>query len=973
MLREVLELLEHHNPFLVLASLKSDRPVRPYAHQAELLLRTFLRRPIRALIADDIGLGKTITALAIMARLRRMGEVKRALIAVPRILLPQWLSELSRVGLPVKRIERGTFEKLVAQGFPEGYAYLASMDLIKRSPYIDEVSKVPWDLIVVDEAHRLGKATLRYDRIGGQLIEAHPNRHAILLSATPHRGDPEDYIFRLRLLDPYLSPGKHLDSREFYRATHNVLVFRRTKEDVNDVYERRKIFTECRLRALVVAASEEEARFHEELAGFLRSKLLEYYEKVGEKPAAMGLLMTLVFKRASSSPYAALKTMERMLLRRAGRIKREELDRRAGRLADSLLGVGFDDYEEAEEELRDPDEELNRFAEDCSALLSQGDVVKVKELAELAKAVAERDSRLNVLIELLKLHLGQGRKVVVFTEFKDTAEYVQRALESVFGGRTVVKLTGEEAGDERKLGEVRRRFERDPECRVLVATDVASEGLNLQVASVLVNYDVPWSLVKLDQRLGRLWRLGQPSDVDAYTIFLSTKVDRDCLDCIYKKLLARGRAVRSERPPIGEEAYVIDVYGEDLALQLGEVVKGERRVKATEYRLILEYLRGGRSALLELVDYMVEAIKRLNEELRSKGVMPRPTPEEVDRLLGGLTGFRGAEDVEVSLKRLLRALLKAAPRLGGKVDFVEEGDKLVLFTRGGAPAAVSDACSALDALKMVLDGLTATPKYLVARGDEEGELRVYEARIETADGRVVYSEPVGLYTTASKVEVFRGGRLLDALSSALENLLFTVDEHAPIGGRPPLALEEAIKRVNDTFSEELHKYREWLSRRGWRDFDDEWLPKLGGYHCRVSRLLGTVRFTSEATAAMESSIDLSKKRSIERIAMEVAMNYEKASGREPIDVSEREHFDILSRDPVSGQERLIEVKGHSTPSLMVELTEEEYRVASRERSRYWLYIVHSISLGSPQLVAIQDPLSKMRVEEVTSRKYRLRP
>jgi len=170
-------------------------------------------------LGDEIGLGKTITTIVLAMYLEDIGEINRALILTPRILVDQWNDELRWWGIDVNMIERDTINDIVKSGFPEGW-YLASMDLIKRGAYFKHIDLVSWDLIIVDEAHRLSPTARNRWKTIGKLIERNPEMNVFLLSATPHKGFPDDYLARLKILDPYLETSKkNLDRPEFYRAT----------------------------------------------------------------------------------------------------------------------------------------------------------------------------------------------------------------------------------------------------------------------------------------------------------------------------------------------------------------------------------------------------------------------------------------------------------------------------------------------------------------------------------------------------------------------------------------------------------------------------------------------------------------------------------------------------------------------------------------------------------------------------------
>ncbi|RLI36045.1 helicase, partial [Candidatus Bathyarchaeota archaeon] len=169
-----LEELSYHPLIAPFLNVSGKPAIEPYIHQGEVVSAVSPRNPIRILIGDEIGLGKTITAISIMKVLEKYGRVRRILIVLPRVLIMQWRKELERMGIPASRIrhlERDTLRFLKASGFPEGF-YLASMDLLKREEYIDDVAEVRWDLIIADEVHKFGHRTVRFWEIGKKLVEA---------------------------------------------------------------------------------------------------------------------------------------------------------------------------------------------------------------------------------------------------------------------------------------------------------------------------------------------------------------------------------------------------------------------------------------------------------------------------------------------------------------------------------------------------------------------------------------------------------------------------------------------------------------------------------------------------------------------------------------------------------------------------------------------------------------------------------
>jgi len=988
LISKVLDGFEYHPYFFVLNA-RADPPAHPYAHQTELLFRAAFRRPVRLLIGDEIGLGKTVEAILMVKMLERRDGVKRVLILVPRILVEQWKSELKRFGIRPVPLERRDFDTYVKQGFPSGW-YVASIDLAKREPYRSAIVNVEWDVIVVDEAHRVGKVrgggravTQRFELVE-ELAKA-TGRHVILLSATPHRGYVEDYISRLKLVDPYLGGSeRELDDESFYALTRDSIVVRRTKTAVNDVYEHEAVFRNARFVARVVGATQEEREFSRLLFEFLRGKLLRYYEYVGEEPRALPLLLTLIAKRASSSPRAAIVTLERVLQKRAKVVRGEaqrlsdvELDERAASIAEALLGVGFEDYGELDElEERGPDEVINEFAEDCAPLLSDEDVETLRRIVELARAIVERgDSRLRSVANLVQEHVSRGEKVVIFTEYKDTAEYVWEhvsKLPGVEGGIALVtseeiRIPGWRGPRKPDIEDLKAHLRRGS-IKVVVATDVASEGLNLQVANVLVNYEPTWSPVKVEQRLGRVWRLGQERDVVSYTVFLDVQSDKDVLDVLYRKILALGRSLYESRVPIGEEVMI------DMMTESGPVTipaDSERGVpKYSEYKALLSYIRGGRAGLEEYVKSILQALESLRRSLERVGLAGRALAERTERLLRDVLGdFRGE-----GARRALLGLLQTVAELRGQGVVVRGGRAFV------GTSIVLTVNDAYGCIKAYLPDAGGEPVRLVSSAQVGGlnELHLFRSTV-LLDGKPVYSEAVGVGVGGGRCELIRGRRLLEVIAEALSggSVLAAVHELSV-----PKDLMVQFKALAKSAAEgavhsAVREFRDYVSRverRGFSPPHRDWIPRpdgLGVYSVSVE-YLGSVVFAAEPKAEGGAPPPAVVKE-VEEAAMKAAMEYERGAGRVPEDVSAREHFDILSRDPRTGEIRCIEVKGRSGFDFEVELTDAEFQVAREKGEKYWLYIVYGIGSGNPRLLAIRDPVRNMRWQEIAVKRYRFRP
>lgn len=972
LLTNVLTYLSYHPLFSPYLQTSPENPPRHYLHQCEVIAGLALRKPVRILIGDEIGLGKTITALAIAKYLEKTGRAKRTLIIVPRVLVLQWQKELIRMGIPtskIRQLEGETIEFYRMQGFPEGY-YITSMDLIKREERISRIVDIEWDLIIVDEVHKFGYKTKRFWKIGKMLIEGKPSRNVIFLSATPHKGDPRDYIQRLQLLDPHLvKDWKNLDKRLFYEVTHSSILFRRTKEDVNTIYEEKKVFPDAKFYASLIAGREDEKGFVKELVSFLRSKLIEFsYEKNLISEKVIPLLVILIFKRATSSPYSAFTTLQRLLLKRIEPNFPKELVASV----ESFLGIGYEDFEYE----KDPEEIFNDFLERSSSLLSDVDKEKIKKLKDMAQSIMERgDTKLNATISLLEDVLAEtDSKVIIFTEYKDTLDYIVKNLESRHPEwrHSILCLSSEETRDEKRFNKIREAFEKDKKSRILVATDVVAEGVNLQVANVVINYEIPWSLIKLEQRIGRVWRLGQKRDVEAYTLFMDNIADRAALNSMYQKLLNLKRAELRPRPITGQEVLFYYAEAKDIAelppsVSLTKEERKKKFIKVTEAKYIRTYLERGEEGLQELVRSIMAAKQEIEREVSSKGVLYKPrSREEVEEVVK-LLGFKNHNEI---FDKLIK-LLKASALIYG-YDILEEGEDIKILRPHEMPIHINT----LDDFFAVLSGKPSSngPVSLVAHGNEDAIISLIPVLIrDRRDEVLLYKELIGVDVISAKI--YRGSSLMTLISQAIANCIGIekLDEkyrNIPIGIYA--SISDEMKSLGEVFNV-METYRSRLESYRLRDPERTWIRPFD-INIKFDDAIGYLHF-AKINIVSHEEIPEDIKKKIEEQAINIVLQMERAEGRLAETVSEREHYDIMSIDPTTRDVRLIEVKGHKGLEIYAELTEDEAQTAGKERERYWLYIVYDIGSGCPKVLKFQNPLESMdiRVIERREKRYILRP
>ena len=527
---------------VLLAPMESN--VIPLPHQIHALSKAVSADRVRYLLADEVGLGKTIEAGLIMRELKLRGLVRRTLVVAPKGLATQWVAEMQTHFNEQFRLvlgdDIGTLQRLVP-GSDNGDSpwlmfdqVIVSLDSVKpmekrrgwsaervgeynRSRY-EELITVGWDLVIVDEAHRLGGSTdqVARHRLGQGLAEAAP--YVLLLSATPHQGKSDAFHRLMRVLDKEAFPDLESVSRERVMP----YVIRTEKRKAVDA-DNKPLFKPRRTQLIGVSW---EPRHH--LQQSLYEAVTEYVREgynqaIRDKKRHIGFLMILMQRLVVSSTRAIRFTLERRL-----EILKDGERQTSLRLEEN--SNGSDEYYDMDaEELLD---EL--LTSQVSAL--QNEALFVETLLEAARRCEENcpDAKAEALIEwIYQLQSDENEselKVLLFTEFVQTQEMLKQFLGD--RGITVVTLNGSMSMDERKRAQ-------DAFChraRVLVSTDAGGEGLNLQFCHVVINYDMPWNPMRVEQRIGRVDRIGQTKVVRAINFVLEESVEFRVLEVLEKKL-----------------------------------------------------------------------------------------------------------------------------------------------------------------------------------------------------------------------------------------------------------------------------------------------------------------------------------------------------------------------------------------------------------------------------------------------------
>ncbi len=545
--------------------------VDPLPHQLEAIYEYMLKLPrVRFLLADDAGAGKTIMAGLLLRELKLRGLVERTLVVCPANLAFQWQRELKEKFDEQFIVMRG-FDLRVQYGvnqWLQNSQVITSLDLAKREDILPSLRQAKWDLVVVDEAHRMSaaaedKKSMRY-RLGELLRDT--TDHCVLLTATPHKGDPLNFTLFLRLLDE----DAFADVRSIHEAMERrraPFYLRRLKEAMvyfpeqqpDGTWKAKKIFTKRIPHTVNFTIDGAEFDLYREVTNFVKSQSRRAAAREDDPRArAVGFLMTLYQRRLASSTFAVQRSLENRARRLDTALKRGK------QLLEEIVEVPDpEDLEEMDEPEREQWEErlaLMSVARNPQELREEiDDLLRLAKMAEDVEAagVEAKLSKLKKVLQDEGFFDHPEQRLLIFTEFKDTLDYLVKRLRD-WGFRVGFIHGGMKAGSREDLGSrlwAEQQF-KDGHIQILVATEAAGEGINLQVCHILFNYDIPWNPNRLEQRMGRIHRYGQVHDCLIFNFVATNTVEGRVLE----KLLERLQEIRDA---LDEDA-VFNVVGEIL-------------------------------------------------------------------------------------------------------------------------------------------------------------------------------------------------------------------------------------------------------------------------------------------------------------------------------------------------------------------------------------------------------------------------
>jgi SNF2 family DNA or RNA helicase len=1005
-----------YDPLLAMNTSKVD----PLPHQIEAVYGHILKLPrIRFLIADDPGAGKTIMAGLVIKEMKLRYLVRRILIISPGHLKDQWRREMAeRFEERFVVIDRAVLDALYGENvWLRESQIITSIDFAKRDDILPSIAAARFDLIVVDEAHKMsaqrwGDKLDKTDRY--QLGEAlsRNTEHLLFLTATPHKGDPENFRLFLDLLEPgFFATNEML--QESIQNKDNPLFIRRVKEDLKD-FEGKPLFLPRYVRTIpfnLGVRSSREKELYNELSKYVNTQYNKALTRDKRRNVAFALV--ILQRRLASSTYALLRSLER-------RKKRLE-DLLAGPAERGEPAAGAFDFtvvEDMSEEDRWRQEEIWEtlsVAENREEL--EKEIATINKLIELARDIIQGEQELK--LQELKTALkelrenypeAKDKKILIFTESKDTLDYLDKKIRA-WGYNTNTIHGGMRLEDRIKAESIFKN-----ETEVMVATEAAGEGINLQFCHLMINYDIPWNPNRLEQRMGRIHRYGQQKEVYVCNLVAADTREGMVLTKLFDKLEEIRKALGSDK--------VFDVlsevlYNKSLSQFLVEAAANARNIdeilKDLDVTVDEDYITQvkenlGESLATRYIDYT--RIKEMAQQAREHRLIPEYTSEYFKRVFsraGGKYkehegGFVEIESVPFAIRKIAEEdtfrrsygeLVRRYPRVTFDKDIAFRNPDAEFVSFGH----LLFEATMLWVERNYLESLPKGSVFVDPDGRMDGYILYYEGEIKDGTGAVAGKRLFAFYTDGKEVRPVSPAVMWD-LAEGSNPAAEACDVEAVkklVTGSVIASLEEYKKEI----ARERERQTEIKEKYGIRSLE-HLIVRLDGdlitlqdrkdHGENVDLVMRNKLETKERyeKALVELKDHLDKEKSltmsmprfrgiirvkpapvpgdtmetdpeVERLGMGFAMDFETNNGRVPEDVSTQNlGFDIRSKDK-AGLVRYIEVKARAGNGA-VALTQNEWFKAKRFGNDYYLYAVMNVK-NKPQLYIIRNPAENLEPEE----------
>ena len=943
--------------------LASSTKISIYPHQIDEVI--WGMDNTRIMIADEVGLGKTIIAALIASELKARGLADRVLYVVPKTLVLKWKEELETRFDTEAVVLDADYVKVNKDPFSAGkYDYVTSMDFLKQENRRRLIRKV--DLVIVDEAHKFKPDNDRY-ALGEILSEKSDGM--IFLTATPHDGKDENFLARMWLLDPFVT--------DVSSASH--LWMRHVKEDVVDI-EGREVFPKRTSDTVDVELTNNEREIHRMLDEYVSERRAE--ARTNQDHGAVRFLGTILKKRAASSLHSLRNTLER---------RRDKLG-----TAKSQKTVNTDDMES--------DGDYEDGAAEYESISTGGDIEKEKRgISDIIEKMDKigTDSKFDMLIEFVKrVKSGDPEaKILLFTEYRDTVDYLEGRLT---GRYRTGRIDGTMDILDRKAA--LEGFARADGPDIFLCTDAAGEGVDMQFCNVEFNYDIPWNPNRLEQRMGRIHRIGQKRKVSYFNFVVDKENTIDGM--IHGLLLDK---IDSIKTALGDDS-IFDILGriigEDMIRRIYEELQGlPREVWKPKIRAALEEIERTREEMKRKTG-LLQAGKRLDramlENLREVK-MRSVDASDVRRFLETWTESNDGRYTEIDNLVTIRTPRHTAPKIGGMVRGTLDGN--LAMERNLEYLALGNKKVQAMLEEAIGDGRVAS----LSHEKKSGILCVYNRSVVDGDGRKRNSETVMVFCNED------GATEAVDVDSVWDYEETGPGDAKPINTGPLVKLKDlADKKIHDDsqkFYEATAEKLDAMRRKARSNVDgnvaaeiERQNEKIAGYEAKrhtaphYARLISEARnksrrkredgerrkaeldrrFKSELVvelvglATVTSKAGANARTMSDRAGMEIVLERERR--RAKTDREREQVRDVHDRDKgydIETSDRSIEVKsfeGYPSPSL----TSHEWITAGKFGDRYWLYVVENVHSGG-NITEIQNPrenLDSLITEEtVTTQRY----
>ena len=996
--------------------------ISPLPHQIEAVYSYILKKSaIKFLLADDPGAGKTIMAGLVVKELKLRRQAARVLIVVPGHLKDQWIRELyDKFAEKFVIVDSSNIKTTYPDNpFESNNLIISSIDFLKQD-HIKNMLTKPFDLIVIDEAHKMNavvygsdiKKTKRY-RLGEILSKK--CTHFLFLTATPHSGDHDSFRLLLSLLEPGFFATNDL-TNQFLKEQPDSLFLRRKKEDMKD-FEGKPLFVPRKVQTPDITLTVLERELYDSVSAYVKDQYNLALRLLENKQSRnIGFALVILQRRLASSTYAVCESLKRRKIKLQNKRSDYLAAAKTGKRIMPLITSYDDEFlDEAEEEW----EKRSRLEADWETVTTaqttdelDAEIETVEKLICKARSVMKQGlgAKLQQLKDTLSKLEGSfpAEKILIFTESTDTLNYLKDNIES--WGYSVVTIHGGMSHDSRRDSESIFKNKK----QILVATEAAGEGINLQFCHLMINYDIPWNPNRLEQRMGRIHRYGQQDEVTIFNLIAADTREGEVMITLFKKLGKIKEVMHSDK--------VFDVI---TSIQHGTTLQQlliDAAISARTQTAILKDLKPELDAdYIKRLEKDMEgalATKAINwpmlqetrEKARENRLIPEYTQaffEKAFRQLGGSIskkngGFASIERIPPEIKSIAdddifkREHGNLKPRYSKIVFDKESGtNPRAEFVTFGHPLFEA-ILKWID--KNLSDDAQIGSTFIDPTGKHDGYILFYAASIMNGN-----SEPVGERLLACFVDSDGDNpRIVSpTILWDLEESSNNTNDESIARVDLELSADPLVLKLLSDYKNELHENNKKNSKRdshGLKSMDKaiaECYSTLTKYELKSfegknmdlaiinkkaeleerkrlkAELVESIRIRDALSLKIPTLFGIVKVKptmksvrdpDVEKVGMDIAMKFEKSEGRFPTDISkENRGFDILSKDHNNNTARYIEVKSRSKIGP-VTLTRNEFFKSHCFGDDFYLYVVWNTGHGH-DLRVIQNPAANLSMDE----------